>query len=127
MLRVVFGLVAVCFAVCVVNLSRFMGTPWDVTIMFVVGLLLWGVTTSMVLYVRYQVQIEEAELCYPILIGLLFTTFIPVLDHKAGVRSTLPNFNPMIEYYGLFWVQFLVAVGLIVIGYIILFIKRKER
>lgn len=104
------------------SLLSFIEVPWGVRIEAGVYLIFWALTLIWIIYSCYWKE-EQLEWCLPFFLGGLFAAFIPVLDYKAG-RSTA-FIDPMIRDYGFSSYQLSVAAVLILVGFLLVFVKRR--
>lgn len=113
----------VVFVYATFSLISFIDVPWDVGIEAGFYLFIWSAVLIRVLYSCYWQKKEQFEWFLPFFLGGLVVAFIPVLDYKAGRSEAF--IEPMIRDYGFTSYQISVAAVLILIGYILIFAKRK--
>ena len=105
------------------SLLSFIEVPWGVRIEAGIYLIIWEVALIWILYSCYWPEKKQREWCLPFFLGGLFAAFIPVLDDKAGRPTAI--IDAMIKDYGFSSYQFSVATMLILVGFILVFIKRR--
>ena len=105
------------------SLLSFIEVPWGVRIETGGYLIFWAVPLTLTLYSCYWKEKEQLEWCLPLFLGGLFAAFIPVLDYKAGRSAAI--IDAMIKDYGFSSYQLSVAAVLILVGFILVFIKRR--
>lgn len=91
------GILAVCFVVVVLaalGISHFFGVPFSVGVKIVPYLVLMGVITGVAWWTGFL------RWTWPLCLGGLWLSFLPVVDYKAGITDDDFPLMPYVEWYG---------------------------
>lgn len=108
------GLILVCFGVVVVvalGIAHFFDVPFMVGVKIVPYLVTLGALTAAVAWVGYL------RWTWPLFLGGLWLTFLPVVDYKAGVTDDDFPLMPYVAWYGHGGWQTLIFFVILAMGY----------
>ncbi|ELX2269678.1 TPA: hypothetical protein ACK21W_001767 [Yersinia enterocolitica] len=123
----VFIAVAAIFLGIVIWLTKTFDVPWQTALDTAPALIFWII--AVVGGIFFSIKMETGLVIWgtPLAIALLIPVFKPILKYAAGIRDYDGLlFDDMISWYGTSWGMSLMFLGIIIIGYGLLYWWHKR-
>lgn len=98
--------------------------PLDIAINTGIKIVIWIALISFIIW-YFRSNFNVIKLTTPLMLSLLWCSFFPILDYKAGIRDNFPiKIEP--EWYGTAFWQFIIFLAINSIGYGIIYYQNKR-
>ncbi|QBY41716.1 hypothetical protein QE197_00475 [Arsenophonus nasoniae] len=98
--------------------------PLDIAINTGIKIVIWIALISFIIW-YFRSNFNVIKLTTPLMLSLLWCSFFPILDYKAGIRDNFPiKIEP--EWYGTAFWQFIIFLAINGIGYGIIYYQNKR-